>query len=187
MKQCKKCHRILDASDFHNDSHTSDGLRSICKKCATERAKASRERTQMASGGLLDVYYDIIKRCYNTASVSYSRYGGRGIRMCAEWLNDRQAFFDWCKANGHRPGLQIDRIDNDGDYSPENCRFVTRSENQHNTSQTKLTEEIVNQIRANNISRKYTQQQLAKQLGISQALISQIVKNKAWKKPPKNG
>lgn len=186
MKQCIRCHRLIGENDFHKDANTSDGLRGVCKKCAIERAKASRRKTQEASGGLLDVYYDIIKRCYHPSFPSYKRYGARGIRMCDLWLNDRQAFFDWCKANGHKPGLQIDRIDNDGDYCPENCRFVTRAENQHNTSQTKLTQEMVNRIRANNISRKYTQQELARQLGISQALVSQIAKNKAWKIPPKN-
>ena len=89
-------------------------------------------------------------RCYNPKSVKYARYGARGIRMCDEWLHDFPAFYKWANENGYKPGLQIDRINNDGNYCPENCRFVTPGENMHNTSmnrwltlngETKLLEE----------------------------------------------
>lgn len=72
-------------------------------------------------------------RCYNPKSVKYPRYGARGIRMCDEWLHDFPAFYKWANDNGYKPGLQLDRRDNDGNYCPENCRFVTRSENMRNT------------------------------------------------------
>lgn len=74
-------------------------------------------------------YKHIKERCYNPNSKSYHRYGGRGIKMCDQWLNDYQSFEDWCLANGFQEGLAIDRINNDGDYSPDNCRFVTLKEN----------------------------------------------------------
>ena len=181
IKQCKKCKRVLSGQDFHADAKSPDGKRSICKRCAIELAKQSKARGNEKSHGLIDVYYDILKRCYDRKSRSYPRYGGRGITMCDEWRNDRNSFVRWCIANGYAPGLQIDRIDNDKGYSPDNCRFVTPAENQHNTSQTSLSEKAVNIIRGNNVSRRKTQKQLAAELGVSQSRISEVCRNRSWK------
>lgn len=76
------------------------------------------------------------KRCYNTLDSSYPRYGARGIAICDEWLNDFNSFYKWCNENGYKKGLQIDRIDNNGNYCPENCRFVTPKQNTNNRSVT---------------------------------------------------
>jgi hypothetical protein len=62
----------------------------------------------------------------------YKYYGGRGISVCPEWENDPVEFYNWCIENGWKKGLQIDRIDNDGNYEPGNCRFVTTQENNLN-------------------------------------------------------
>lgn len=101
--------------------------------------------------------------------------------MCDEWRNDRQSFIDWCVSHGHSEGLQIDRIDNDKGYSPDNCRFVTPAENQHNTSQTALSEKTVKIIRGNNVSRRLTQKEMARKLGVSQSRISAVCKNRTWR------
>lgn len=82
-------------------------------------------------------YKHIKERCYNPNSKSYHRYGGRGIKMCDEWLNNYQLFEDWCLSNGFQEGLAIDRIDNDGNYSPDNCRFVTLKENNQKRNTTR--------------------------------------------------
>lgn len=81
---------------------------------------------------LMQRYKHIKERCNNPNSKSYSRYGGRGIKMCDEWSNDYQKFEDWCFNNGYRKDLAIDRINNDGNYAPDNCRFVTPKENNQN-------------------------------------------------------
>lgn len=81
-------------------------------------------------------YYHIKERCYNPNSKAYKRYGGRGIAMCDEWLNSYQAFEEWCLSHGFSKELAIDRINNDGDYAPNNCRFVTLKENNQNRNTT---------------------------------------------------
>jgi len=64
------------------------------------------------------------RRCLNTNHPQYLQYGGRGISICDDWLNSFDLFYDWSIRNGMKDGLQIDRIHNDGNYEPSNCRWV---------------------------------------------------------------
>lgn len=87
---------------------------------------------------LYKVWYGIKTRCYNENASNYHNYGGRGITMCDEWLNDYDVFKEWALEHGYdysksRSEQQIDRKDNDGNYCPENCRIVTQKENARNT------------------------------------------------------
>lgn len=68
-------------------------------------------------------------RCLNPNSHYHKWYGGRGITVCDEWANDFGAFRSWASAHGYSEGLSIDRIDNDGNYEPKNCQWLTISEN----------------------------------------------------------
>lgn len=81
------------------------------------------------------IHSNMIQRCTNPKSTYYSRYGGRGITVCPEWRNGK-SFKQWAVTNGYRDGLTLDRIDNDKGYSPENCRWVTQSQNSCNRSTT---------------------------------------------------
>ena len=81
------------------------------------------------------IWSNMVRRCYNPKSKDYKRYGGRGIKVCESW-HKVENFVIWCSQNGWKQGLQLDRIDNNGDYCPENCRFVTGKENMSNRRNT---------------------------------------------------
>lgn len=81
---------------------------------------------------LYRIWTDIKCRCYRKVENSYCYYGGRGITVCDEWLQDFQAFYDWAMTNGYADNLTIDRINNDKGYSPDNCRWVTMKEQTNN-------------------------------------------------------
>jgi hypothetical protein len=78
------------------------------------------------------LWSNIKTRCYNPKGSCYENYGGRGISICEEWRNDFLSFYNWALNNGWEKGLQIDRIDNNSNYEPSNCRFVTNKENCNN-------------------------------------------------------
>ena len=81
---------------------------------------------------------NMIKRCYRPSDKRYEQYGGRGIKICDKWLNDHTVFFNWAIANGYSHGLTIERIDNNGDYCPENCKFIPMSQQQNNTQKSRF-------------------------------------------------
>lgn len=81
---------------------------------------------------LYSIYTNMITRTENPRATAFHRYGGRGIKVCAEWRNSFEMFRAWALANGYADNLEIDRIDNDKGYSPENCRWVSHKANGRN-------------------------------------------------------
>ena len=74
-------------------------------------------------------FYTMRNRCYRANASDYKYYGGKGIKICDEWLNDINVFIRWGEENGFQLGLTIDRIDTSKDYCPSNCQLITHKEN----------------------------------------------------------
>ena len=120
-----------------------------CTLCGTEQNRLlnKRERLQcrcnsirasFKHGGMQDrlyINYRAMKaRCFEPGYHHYNRYGGRGITVCSEWRESYAAFKAWAYNSGYKPGLSLDRIDNDGNYCPENCRWITQKEQVRNST-----------------------------------------------------
>jgi hypothetical protein len=107
------------------------------RSCGCFRRDLSRERWTthgLTQHPLYDVHKAMIDRCTNSRNDSYKRYGGRGIGVCEEWMESFEVFYEWSIERGYRRGTSLDRIDNDGNYGPENCWYTTRGPQSRNTS-----------------------------------------------------
>jgi hypothetical protein len=116
-------------------------------------------------------------RCSNKNHPNYDRYGGRGIGFCDSWKD----YATFLRDMGRRPTDEhtLDRINNDGDYAPGNCRWATRAEQARNRSTTKLTLEDVDDIRTL-LSEGLSQTGIARLYGVKQPLISKIKLGTKW-------
>ena len=83
---------------------------------------------------LYRIWANIKTRCYNERDPHFERWGNRGITMCAEWKDNFQNFYDWSMSHGYSDDLTIDRIDNNGNYEPSNCRWVDMKKQTRNNS-----------------------------------------------------
>jgi len=115
-----------DLEDFVKCATCNHGRMNICKQCSNKRQR--HQTLTNNKHNLMARFYAIKRRCYNSKDSSYHNYGGRGINVCQEWLDNPNLFVNWALTNGFKRELEIDRIDNDEGYSPNNCRWVTPKE-----------------------------------------------------------
>jgi hypothetical protein len=123
--------------------------------------------------GFYNSWNNMKARCRNPNHPKFKRYGGRGIKIYEPWL-DIENFADWALNNGWEEGLSIDRIDNDGDYCPENCRWISMSENSRKKSTTKLTFNQAHEIRQR-VKNGESEYDLAEEYGVVHGTIWFIV------------
>lgn len=159
---------ICDCGNEHfvNTYHLTHG---DVKSCGCEQYKACVTHG-MAETRLYHIWCTMKARCYRETAQKYPRYGARGIKMLEEWKNDFQSFYDWSMANGYQENLSIDRIDNDGDYCPSNCRWADARTQANNTS-TNVYIEYKGEIK--------TMSQLAREHNIKPSIVSRRIK-RGW-------
>lgn len=110
-------------------SHLKSGHTKSCGCIKNERIKFLNYKNGMAKSRLNRIYRNMINRCYNENLKMYKYYGGRGIIVCDDWLVKNNGFVNFCNwalSNGYGENLTLDRIDNDGNYTPQNCHFVDK-------------------------------------------------------------
>lgn len=114
-----------------------------------------------------EIFNGMRVRCYNTGNKDYRWYGAKGIKVCDEWLDNPLLFEEWALSNGYTDDLTIDRIDENKDYCPENCRWISREEN---TRYKSTTQEITVG------SETHTGREWAKILGLGTNVINTYIR-----------
>jgi len=122
--ECGIVKQIL-LSSLKNGSTISCGCRK--KECLNMRTTHGQTGTRLHR-----IWRAMRSRCSNINFKHFNYYGGRGIRVCSEWQNSFQVFYDWSIQNGYSDDLTIDRIDTNKDYEPSNCRWVSMKEQSYN-------------------------------------------------------
>ena len=103
----------------------------ITKSCGCYKkyvASHRRDCHHLKNTRIYRIWSGMKRRCYNKHNEHFDRYGGRGIVVCEEWKTDFMNFYDWAMVSGYKDGLSIDRIDNNGNYEPSNCRWATQKQ-----------------------------------------------------------
>jgi len=130
MWRCKcDCGMICTVSVKALKSHKTQSCGCKAKDVLFERNLSHGH----SDGRLYRIWYDMKRRCYQPQRACYERYGGRGIRVCPEW-HDFETFREWAETHGYREDLSIDRINSNGNYCPENCRWVDIYDQSNNRS-----------------------------------------------------
>lgn len=117
---------------------------------------------------LFKIWSGMKARCYRRNHPYFANYGGRGIQVCEDWMADFLAFKTWAEANGYSSELTLDRIDSNGNYSPDNCRWATMKQQQNNKRNN-------HRITLHGVS--HTISEWSEMLGIKKTTIKERLKN----------
>lgn len=158
VAECKEC-------GYKKYSHYG-GIASASKKTNTCK-HLELSSTKCNNHRINKIFDDMKRRCYRKQNKDYRWYGEKGIKVCDEWLNNPKSFEQWALQNGYKDDLTIDRIEEDKDYSPDNCRWVPLEENARRAGK-------VNWITIDNET--LTGRQWAEKMGLGVLTIDKYIK-----------
>jgi len=167
---CNLCGSIktMYGGNIRRSKFTSTGG---CKCTQSDKVVGQFKQTHKLSGHrLCGTWRGIITRCYSDKHMHYKNYGGRGISVCKEWRDSPSAFILWAEINGLEKGMQIDRKDNNGNYTPSNCRVVTAKINCNNTRRSRFLTVFGEKLTISEAASKY---------GINKTTIKERM-NRGW-------
>ncbi len=157
--------KVVAVDKLHSGNTKSCGClqREVHRKCRTTHGKSDTK--------LYLVWREMITRTENQNAERYGIYGGRGISICGEWHNNFQLFYDWAIQNGYKEGLTIDRIDVNGNYEPDNCRWITPYEQSRN---------LRKNVRITYSGKTMILKDWAKEIGIDYHTLWQRIRKSGW-------
>lgn len=154
---------------------------SVARSCGCHRPKGPANvlfKHGKKHHPLYCVWESMRKRCHNPKAKAWPNYGGRGIKVCAEW-NDFTTFLEWALAHGWAEGLCLDRINNDGNYTPDNCRFVTHQINTQNSRVAKITLATARAIRRA-LAAGQNHKAIVQEFSVSLRTVQDISQGNTW-------
>lgn len=173
MLQCEQCGAIVIRH------HSKCRKQKTCG-CVSPRLSHGYARKGNNMHPLYRAWAAFKNRCYNPNNRQYKRYGARGIKVCRRWISSPKTFVEWGLRNGWKPGLIIDRKNNNGNYEPRNIRFVDSTVSAQNRRVVKLTPRKVIIIRRM-LKEGLTASEIAKRIRSSIGTIYDIKYEKTWR------
>lgn len=181
--ECGNEHVASSYNLTHGKSHQ-------CTKCSFKQIANGQRKHNCEPKRLYEAYVNMKTRCYNKNYSLYHRYGGRGICVCDEWRDSFVAFRDWALSHGYSDDLTLDRINNDGNYEPSNCKWSTVTEQSNNRRTNRiLTVNGVRDTMANWARKSGTpywviQERLEKNWSDTEAVLNPWVKRQSLSRTP---
>lgn len=168
MWLCKcDCGKEINAIAYNlKNGHTRS-----CGCLQTETRLKSKATHNQSKSRLYRIWRHIKSRCFNSKVPHFKNYGGRGISMCTEWEKSFESFMLWSMANGYANDLSIDRIDVNGDYNPDNCRWTNAKVQANNKTNNHIIEYK---------GEKHTLSEWSDILGLSHVTITKRIFDYGW-------
>lgn len=150
----------------------------LIESCTKNGLKRKTHGQSYKKEGIYHIWQSLKARCLNESNGSYMNYGGRGITVCDRWRNSFESFSE---DMGQRPkGFTIDRIDTNGNYQPDNCRWATNADQCQNKRNNVLNSRDVDKIRLDYSIEKETYKSIADRHGISVSTVGNVIRNETW-------
>jgi hypothetical protein len=151
----------------------------VAKSCGCKKGKKVECSFRQSHERLFRIYRNMIKRCYDVKHKSFYNYGAKGIDVCSAWLESPDAFCKWSLGNRYADNLSIDRINGTKGYHPDNCRWITVTEQNRNARTNVLNKDLVRLIRAEDRS-IMTVQEIADKYGLCRGTASAVLNYYTW-------